>query len=132
MFLTVSDTLLLSATTVRMLSINWRVTVASVSMIPVLCLFVCMMNKRIKRHQRAAMEKASDLQEIKVKFTKEKNAGDKFLPYKRDEKLSRPWAIPGTKGLEQKTLQEMYGTWFSLPRFAQMHIAGSPSMRSQA
>ena len=37
-----------------------------------------------------------------MKFTKEKNAGEKFLPYKRDEKLSRPWAIPGTKGLEHR------------------------------
>ncbi len=46
--------------------------------------------------------KAADLPEIKVKFLKEKNAGDKFLPYKRDEKLSRPWAIPGTKGLEHR------------------------------
>lgn len=44
---------------------------------------------------------ANDLKEIKVSFTKEKNA-DKFLPYKRDEKLSRPWAIPGTKGLEHR------------------------------
>lgn len=46
--------------------------------------------------------KASDLKEIKISFTKDKNAGDKFLPYKRDEKLSRPWAIPGTKGLEHR------------------------------
>jgi 2-oxoglutarate ferredoxin oxidoreductase subunit alpha len=46
--------------------------------------------------------KASDLPEIKVKFLKEKNAGEKYLPYKRDEKLSRPWAIPGTKGLEHR------------------------------
>jgi 2-oxoglutarate ferredoxin oxidoreductase subunit alpha len=46
--------------------------------------------------------KAADLPEIKVNFIKEKNAGDKFLPYKRDEKLSRPWAIPGTKGLEHR------------------------------
>lgn len=44
---------------------------------------------------------SKDLKEIKVTFTKEKN-GDKFLPYKRDEKLSRPWAIPGTKGLEHR------------------------------
>lgn len=49
-----------------------------------------------------AFPKASDLPEIKVNFAKEKNAGDKFLPYKRDEKLSRPWAIPGTKGLEHR------------------------------
>jgi 2-oxoglutarate ferredoxin oxidoreductase subunit alpha len=46
--------------------------------------------------------KASDMPQIKVNFIKEKNAGDKFLPYKRDEKLSRPWAIPGTKGLEHR------------------------------
>jgi 2-oxoglutarate ferredoxin oxidoreductase subunit alpha len=46
--------------------------------------------------------KAADLPEIKVNFIKEKNAGDKFLPYKRNEKLSRPWAIPGTKGLEHR------------------------------
>ena len=25
--------------------------------------------------------------------------GEKYLPYKRDEKLSRPWALPGTPGL---------------------------------
>lgn len=45
---------------------------------------------------------ASQLKDIKVTFLKEKNAGDKFLPYKRDEKNSRPWAIPGTKGLEHR------------------------------
>ena len=26
----------------------------------------------------------------------------KFQPYKRDEKLVRPWAIPGTRGLEHR------------------------------
>jgi len=26
----------------------------------------------------------------------------KFQPYKRDEKLARPWAVPGTKGLEHR------------------------------
>jgi 2-oxoglutarate ferredoxin oxidoreductase subunit alpha len=46
--------------------------------------------------------KSSDLAEIKVNFAKEKNGDDKYLPYKRDEKLSRPWAIPGTKGLEHR------------------------------
>ncbi|MEO8150735.1 MAG: 2-oxoacid:acceptor oxidoreductase subunit alpha [Bacteroidia bacterium] len=46
--------------------------------------------------------KAADLPKINVQFTKEKNGGDKFLPYKRDEKLSRPWAIPGTIGLEHR------------------------------
>jgi 2-oxoglutarate/2-oxoacid ferredoxin oxidoreductase subunit alpha len=28
--------------------------------------------------------------------------GEKFLPYKRDEKLARNWAIPGTAGLEHR------------------------------
>jgi 2-oxoglutarate ferredoxin oxidoreductase subunit alpha len=46
--------------------------------------------------------KSSDLQDIKVSFAKEKNSEEKFLPYKRDEKLSRPWAVPGTKGLEHR------------------------------
>ncbi len=46
--------------------------------------------------------KSADLQEIKVQFAKEKSSDEKFLPYKRDEKLSRPWAIPGTKGLEHR------------------------------
>jgi 2-oxoglutarate/2-oxoacid ferredoxin oxidoreductase subunit alpha len=46
--------------------------------------------------------KAEDLSPIKVEFTKDKNAGDKFLPYKRNEKLSRPWALPGTAGLEHR------------------------------
>jgi 2-oxoglutarate ferredoxin oxidoreductase subunit alpha len=43
----------------------------------------------------------SDLKEFKVSFAKEIN-GEKFLPYKRDEKLSRPWAVPGTPGLEHR------------------------------
>jgi 2-oxoglutarate ferredoxin oxidoreductase subunit alpha len=46
--------------------------------------------------------KADDLQPIPVKFATEKNGGDKFLPYKRDERLARPWAVPGTKGLEHR------------------------------
>ena len=46
--------------------------------------------------------KASELKDIKVVFAKELKEGEKFLPYKRDEKLSRPWAIPGTKGLEHR------------------------------
>ncbi|HQF29638.1 MAG TPA: 2-oxoacid:acceptor oxidoreductase subunit alpha, partial [Bacteroidia bacterium] len=46
--------------------------------------------------------KADQLKEIKVNFTTENNNDGKYLPYKRDEKLSRPWAIPGTKGLEHR------------------------------
>ncbi|MBK7570792.1 MAG: 2-oxoacid:acceptor oxidoreductase subunit alpha [Bacteroidetes bacterium] len=46
--------------------------------------------------------KSADLRPITVKFAKDKNAGEKFLPYKRDENLSRPWAVPGVKGLEHR------------------------------
>jgi 2-oxoglutarate ferredoxin oxidoreductase subunit alpha len=44
---------------------------------------------------------ADQLKPIKIEFATELN-GDKFLPYKRNENLSRPWAIPGTKGLEHR------------------------------
>jgi len=39
-------------------------------------------------------------------------AGEKFMPYKRDELLSRPWAIPGTKGLMHRVggLEKQDGT----------------------
>lgn len=40
---------------------------------------------------------------IKPNFKKELAEGEeKFMPYKRDEKLVRPWSIPGTKGLEHR------------------------------
>ena len=46
---------------------------------------------------------ADDLPEIPVTFAKARNPEDpKFMPYERDEKLSRPWALPGTKGLEHR------------------------------
>ncbi|MFN9583362.1 MAG: 2-oxoacid:acceptor oxidoreductase subunit alpha, partial [Bacteroidota bacterium] len=46
---------------------------------------------------------SKDLPEIKVEFAKERKANDdKFMPYLRDEKLTRPWAVPGTKGLEHR------------------------------
>jgi len=47
--------------------------------------------------------KAEDLPNINVNF-KTGLAEDeiKFHPYKRDEKLARPWAVPGTKGLEHR------------------------------
>ena len=44
--------------------------------------------------------KSEDLPKIEVKFKTE--LGDheeKFQPYLRDEKLVRPWAVPGTAGL---------------------------------
>src|SRR3954471_21819765 len=41
--------------------------------------------------------------DISTTFTTEPNAGDEFLPYLRDEQtLARPWALPGTKGLEHR------------------------------
>jgi 2-oxoglutarate/2-oxoacid ferredoxin oxidoreductase subunit alpha len=47
--------------------------------------------------------KAADLPEIKVNFKKGLDADEpKFQPYRRDEKLARPWAIPGTPGLEHR------------------------------
>lgn len=46
---------------------------------------------------------SADLQAFPVEFKKGLDAGEeKFLPYKRDEKLVRPWAIPGTAGLEHR------------------------------
>ena len=46
---------------------------------------------------------ASDIPEIEVKFKTELDKGEeKYLPYKRNEKLARPWAIPGTAGLEHR------------------------------
>ncbi len=46
---------------------------------------------------------SKDLQEIKVNFKKGLDEGEeKLQPYKRDEKLARPWAVPGTPGLEHR------------------------------
>ena len=46
---------------------------------------------------------SADLQPIEVSFKKTKDEGDeKYKPYKRDEKLVRPWAVPGTAGLEHR------------------------------
>ena len=45
----------------------------------------------------------SDLYRVKVNHPTESNGnGDGFLPYLRDENLVRPWAIPGTDGLEHR------------------------------
>ena len=47
--------------------------------------------------------KKEDLQPIHVQFKTELGHGEeKLQPYLRDEKLARPWAIPGTKGLEHR------------------------------
>ncbi|MBS1916232.1 MAG: 2-oxoacid:acceptor oxidoreductase subunit alpha [Bacteroidetes bacterium] len=47
--------------------------------------------------------KSDELHPIEVKFKKELSEGEtQFLPYQRDEKLVRPWAIPGTPGFEHR------------------------------
>ena len=45
---------------------------------------------------------AADLPQIDPDFATEPNAGDEFLPYLRDERGARPWAIPGTPGLQHR------------------------------
>jgi 2-oxoglutarate ferredoxin oxidoreductase subunit alpha len=40
-----------------------------------------------------------NLKPIPVVHAPAQEPGTKYLPYKRDEYLSRPWALPGTKGL---------------------------------
>jgi len=43
------------------------------------------------------------LPDLTPTFATEPNAGDEFLPYLRDpETLARPWAVPGTPGLEHR------------------------------
>jgi 2-oxoglutarate ferredoxin oxidoreductase subunit alpha len=56
---------------------------------------------------------SADLPAINVKFKKGLDEGEeKLMPYKRDEKLVRPWAIPGTPGLEHRIggLEKQDGT----------------------
>src|SRR5512134_63445 len=43
-----------------------------------------------------------DLPTIDPAFATGPNAGQEFMPYLRDEKLARPWALPGTPGLRQR------------------------------
>jgi 2-oxoglutarate/2-oxoacid ferredoxin oxidoreductase subunit alpha len=44
-----------------------------------------------------------DIPEFTVKFATEKNSTDAYLPYKRNpDTLARPWAVPGTPGLEHR------------------------------
>jgi 2-oxoglutarate/2-oxoacid ferredoxin oxidoreductase subunit alpha len=47
--------------------------------------------------------KVSEIPEFTVSFAKEKNSPMGYLPYKRDPStLARPWAVPGTPGLEHR------------------------------
>lgn len=46
---------------------------------------------------------AADLAPIQVSFKTTLDEGEaNFMPYKRDEKLVRPWAVPGTPGFEHR------------------------------
>ncbi|MFZ1687227.1 MAG: 2-oxoacid:acceptor oxidoreductase subunit alpha [Flavobacteriales bacterium] len=45
---------------------------------------------------------SKDLPEIKPPYIKAPNDGDKFLPYLRDERGVRPWALPGQPGLQHR------------------------------
>jgi 2-oxoglutarate ferredoxin oxidoreductase subunit alpha len=42
------------------------------------------------------------LPEIDPQFATAPNDGDSFMPYLRDDKLARPWAVPGTPGLRHR------------------------------
>jgi 2-oxoglutarate/2-oxoacid ferredoxin oxidoreductase subunit alpha len=46
---------------------------------------------------------AASIPAIPAKFAKERNSPNGYLPYKRDpQTLARPWAVPGTAGLEHR------------------------------
>jgi 2-oxoglutarate ferredoxin oxidoreductase subunit alpha len=45
---------------------------------------------------------ADQLQKIEANHPTEPNDPRGFMPYKRDEKKARPWALPGTPGLEHR------------------------------
>ncbi len=45
---------------------------------------------------------SKDLPEIAPKRIKEPNDGERFLPYLRDERGVRPWALPGQAGLQHR------------------------------
>jgi 2-oxoglutarate ferredoxin oxidoreductase subunit alpha len=45
---------------------------------------------------------AADLPEIDPDFAQSPEEGEEFLPYARDDHGARPWAIPGTPGLQHR------------------------------
>src|SRR5436309_10502076 len=44
----------------------------------------------------------ADLVDIDPDFAAAPGDGEEFLPYARDDRLARPWAIPGTPGLQHR------------------------------
>jgi 2-oxoglutarate ferredoxin oxidoreductase subunit alpha len=55
---------------------------------------------------------AAALEPIDPRFRSATANGTPFLPYARDDNLARPWAIPGTKGLQHRIggLEKLDGT----------------------
>ena len=53
-----------------------------------------------------------ELPRIEIKHPEPIDEGETFLPYERDERLSRPWALPGTPGLMHRIggLEKQNGT----------------------
>jgi 2-oxoglutarate ferredoxin oxidoreductase subunit alpha len=45
---------------------------------------------------------ASELPKVEPRYATAPNHDGKYMPYLRDEKLIRPWAVPGTPGLEHR------------------------------
>jgi 2-oxoglutarate ferredoxin oxidoreductase subunit alpha len=54
----------------------------------------------------------SALPDIDPGFAEAPADGEEFLPYSRDERLARPWAIPGTAGLQHRIggLEKAHGS----------------------
>jgi 2-oxoglutarate ferredoxin oxidoreductase subunit alpha len=49
------------------------------------------------------LPEVAELPDLSVEFATAPNDGDRFLPYLRDpETMARPWAVPGTPGLEHR------------------------------
>jgi 2-oxoglutarate ferredoxin oxidoreductase subunit alpha len=48
------------------------------------------------------LPEVDSLPRIDPAFADRVNMGEEFWPYLRDENLSRPWAVPGTEGLEHR------------------------------
>jgi 2-oxoglutarate ferredoxin oxidoreductase subunit alpha len=45
---------------------------------------------------------ASTLSRFEIRHPGPRENGEAFMPYQRDERLARPWALPGTPGLEHR------------------------------
>lgn len=49
-----------------------------------------------------SIPRVADLPTIDVTHPGPSESGEKYLPYQRDARLARPWALPGTPGLEHR------------------------------